>query len=104
MSEADWQAGFAKSLGVFLNGAAIPTPDERGERIVDDSFYIMFNAHHETLEFKLPPKAWGTAWTQVLDTNDTTDEMSEERLGRSFKAGAAIAIQPWSLRILRRLR
>jgi isoamylase len=104
MSDGDWQAGFAKSLGVFLNGGAISTPDERGERIADDSFYIMFNAHHEALDFKLPPKAWGTAWTQVLDTNDIIDEMSEERLGRSFKAGAIVAIQPWSLRILRRLR
>ena len=27
MSEDDWQAGFAKSLGVFLNGRAIPTPE-----------------------------------------------------------------------------
>ena len=68
MSDADWQAGFAKSLGVFLNGDAIPTPNERGERVVDDSFYIMFNAHHEALEFRLPPEAWGTRWTQVLDT------------------------------------
>ena len=25
MSDEDWQAGFAKSLGVFLNGSAIPT-------------------------------------------------------------------------------
>ena len=45
MSDEDWQAGFAKSLGVFLNGDAIPTRDERGERVVDDSFYVMFNAH-----------------------------------------------------------
>ncbi len=104
MSDGDWQAGFAKSLGVFLNGGAIPTPDERGERIVDDSFYIMFNAHHDALDFRLPPKAWGAAWTQVLDTNDTSDEMSEERLGRSFRAGVVVPIQPWSLRLLRRMR
>ena len=37
MSEQDWQAGFAKSLGVFLNGDAIPTSDERGERVRDES-------------------------------------------------------------------
>ena len=39
MTDEDWQVGFAKSLGVFLNGEAIPTPNERGERVVDDSFY-----------------------------------------------------------------
>ncbi len=54
MSDDDWRAGFAKSLGVFLNGRAIPSPNERGEPIVDDSFYLMFNAHHEPLEFTLP--------------------------------------------------
>ena len=59
MSDADWQAGFAKSLGVFLNGDAIPTPNERGERVVDDSFYIMFNAHHAALEFRLAAQGLG---------------------------------------------
>ena len=63
MSDEDWQAGFAKSLGVFLNGDAIPTPNERGERVVDDSFYVMFNAHHEPVDFTLPPKEWGARWT-----------------------------------------
>ena len=37
MTEEDWQTGFAKSLGVFLNGDGIDTPGPRGERIVDDS-------------------------------------------------------------------
>ncbi len=103
MSDADWQAGFAKSLGVFLNGDAIPTPNERGERVVDDSFYIMFNAHHEALEFRLPPKAWGERWTQVLDTFESADEMSEERLGRQLSAGGAVQVQAWSLVLLRRI-
>ncbi|HEU4521236.1 MAG TPA: glycogen debranching protein GlgX, partial [Thermoanaerobaculia bacterium] len=43
MTDADWQSGFARSVGVFLNGRAIPTPDGRGEPIVDDSFYLLFN-------------------------------------------------------------
>jgi glycogen operon protein len=102
MSERDWQAGFAKSLGVFLNGSAIPTPDERGERIVDDSFYVMFNAHHEALEFKLPPEQWGPRWTQVLDTHESADEMSEERLGREFSAGDVVTVESWSMVLLRR--
>jgi isoamylase len=60
--------GFAKSLGVFLNGRAIPTPDERGERIYDESFYVIFNAHHEALPFTLPDERWGTSWVTVFDT------------------------------------
>ena len=103
MSDADWQAGFAKSLGVFLNGDAIPTPNERGERVVDDSFYIMFNAHHAAVEFRLPPEAWGRRWTKVLDTFERADEMSEERLGRELSAGAALQVQAWSLLLWRRM-
>jgi isoamylase len=103
MSETDWQAGFAKSLGVFLNGDAIPTPDERGERIVDDSFYIMLNVHHEPMEFKLPPKRYGERWTQVLDTHEPADEMSEERLGRRLRAGSAVKIEAGSMVLLRRI-
>jgi isoamylase len=103
MSEEDWQAGFAKSLGVFLNGRAIPTPNERGERVVDDSFYIMFNAHHEPLEFRLPPKAWGERWAKLLDTHEPGDEMSEERVGRRIKAGGLVRLAQWSLVLLKRI-
>jgi isoamylase len=103
MSENDWQAGFAKSLGVFLNGNAIGTPTERGDRIVDDSFYIMFNAHQEAVDFRLPPKAWGERWTKVFDTNDPDDEMSEERLGRRMRAAGVVRVESWSLVLVRRL-
>jgi isoamylase len=103
MSDEDWRAGFAKSLGVFLNGSEIPTPNERGERIVDASFYVMFNAHDRALLFRLPPKAWGERWTQVMDTHESGDEMSEERLGRELSAGDLVNVEPWSLLLLRKL-
>jgi len=71
MSDEDWQRGFAKSLGMFLNGEAIPNLDDRGERIVDDSFYVLFNAHHEPLSFRLPARPeWGEPWVKVLDTGE----------------------------------
>ena len=81
-----------------------PPPTNAASAIVDVSFYIMFNAHHEPLQFKLPPRAFGTSWTQVLDTAGPDDEMSEERLGRPFKAGAVITVDAWSVRLLRRLK
>jgi glycogen operon protein len=103
MSEDDWRAGFAKSLGVFLNGAAIPTMDERGERMVDDSFYVMFNAHHEPLDFVLPEAKWAARWTVILDTTEPTDHLDEEEPGSEFKAGDRRQVQPWSLVLLRKL-
>ncbi|MCL1593841.1 MAG: glycogen debranching protein GlgX, partial [Actinomycetia bacterium] len=47
MSDDDWNRGHAKSLAVYLNGNAIPTLDARGERVIDDSFLVLFNAHSE---------------------------------------------------------
>jgi glycogen operon protein len=102
MSEDDWRAGFAKSLGVFLNGRAIPTPNERGEQIVDDSFYIMFNAHHEPLDFRLPEKKWGQRWAEVLNTNETSDHLAEDQPGPEHDACGTLQVQAWSTRVLRR--
>ncbi len=33
----------------------IPDLDVRGQRVTDDSFVLCFNAHHEPIEFALPP-------------------------------------------------
>jgi isoamylase len=72
MSEQDWSAGFAKSLMVFLNGRAIPSRGPRGEAIIDDSFLLCFNAHHESLEFTTPDEVFGARWHRVIDTADPT--------------------------------
>src|SRR5262245_57295131 len=103
MSEEDWGVGFAKSLGVFLNGRAIPTTDERGDPVVDESFYVMFNAHHQALDFTLPEAKWGDEWGVVLDSNeDDPHYMREDDIGRSFRPGEVCKVQAWSLLLLRR--
>jgi glycogen operon protein len=70
MSDEDWKVGFAKSLMVYLNGRAIPSRGPRGEAIVDDTFLLCFNAHHEALAFRLPPEQFGHRWHRVIDTAD----------------------------------
>jgi glycogen operon protein len=70
MRDADWAHEYARSVMVFLNGDAIPEPDQRGERIVDDSFLIAFNAHHDTLTFTVPDEVYGDGWLVALDTSD----------------------------------
>jgi isoamylase len=99
MEEEHWGEGFAKAVGVALNGEAIDDPDPRGERIVDDSFYVLFNAHHEPLRFVLPKENWGKEWTLVLDTAAT---QPEEEQG-SHKAGEEVDVEARSLKVLRRV-
>jgi isoamylase len=73
MTEQDWYSGFGRSIAAYLNGSGIRGPDMRGNRVVDDSFLLMFNAHDAPLEFTLPPDEYAAAWQIVIDTNGLTE-------------------------------
>jgi glycogen operon protein len=68
MTQQDWDAGYAQSLAVFLNGEAISEPDPRGGRIIDAKFLLLFNAHGEALTFTLPEASLAAGWQVVIDT------------------------------------
>jgi glycogen operon protein len=68
MAEDDWEVGSVKCVAVFLNGDGIPGTDSRGERITDDSFLLCFNAHHEPVDFTLPPQEYAGKWQVLVDT------------------------------------
>jgi glycogen operon protein len=102
MSDENWQAGVTKSLGVFLNGDAIPTRNRRGERVLDDSFYVMFNAHEEQIDFVMPEPKWGERWTIVLDTSESADRVELQADGRQLAAGEHVKVPAWSLVLLQR--
>ena len=68
MSDTDWAQSYAKSLAVFLNGKEIPNPNRRSEPVTDDSFIVIFNAHHEPLDFKIPDTNSTQIWLKELDT------------------------------------
>jgi isoamylase len=79
MSEENWTQDFAKSLGVFLNGRGIRSVGPKGEPIVDDSFYLIFNASELPLTYTLPSERYGHRWIKVLDTaTGLLDEQGEE--------------------------
>ncbi len=95
MEERDWESGFAKSMAVFLNGNAIASTDARGARVVDDSFLVVFNAHHDDVEFVLPPDHFSSRWVKVVDTADAFSE------GEQLKAGDSLEVSGRSLAVLR---
>jgi glycogen operon protein len=70
MSDADWNAGFVKCLGVRLAGDLIGDTDERGEPIVGETLLLLLNAHHEPLPFTLPQTRPEHVWDLLLDTAD----------------------------------
>lgn len=68
MEPEDWDAGFGKAIGVFLNGEGIRERDRRGERILDRHFIVLFNAHDDAVEFSLPMHEFSPEWEVLIDT------------------------------------
>ncbi|MET7462792.1 glycogen debranching protein GlgX [Nonomuraea sp. NPDC005501] len=103
MTAGDWHTGYAKSLGVYLNGEAITEPGTRGERIVDDSFLLLINAHHEDMTFTLPGEEFGPVWLPVLDTSHDTRQ-DEPFPDERWQPGALVAVTSRSIQVLRQPR
>jgi isoamylase len=74
MTQRDWEHGDLHHVGLFLNGEEFPYLDARGERIEDDSFLLLFNAHHEDVEFKLPNARYGASWDLELSSAEPEAE------------------------------
>jgi glycogen operon protein len=95
MGAGDWRNGYARSLGVFLNGEASASPDARGRRLRDDSFFLLLNAHDQALRFTLPRGPYGRRWMRILDTADP--------LPRFYRAGGQVPVVGRSLALLRKV-
>jgi isoamylase len=80
---------------MVLPGDQIPEVDEHGERILGDSFAILFNAHHEAQSFRPGTRRRDVRWTCVLDTA-TSDARS-----RIFEHMSKFPLQARSLAVLR---
>jgi glycogen operon protein len=87
MDDADWESGFGKSVAVYLNGFGIPDLDARGQRVTDDSFVLCFNAHHEPIEFMLPPEEFGARWEPVIYTADAGRREADRCRGVAQRRG-----------------
>ena len=58
---------------MLLNGRAGPAIGTDGIPIEDDLLLIIFNAHHDVVEFTLPALPLEGQWTRVLDTSRADD-------------------------------
>jgi glycogen operon protein len=99
MTDEEWWAGWVRCLGVMLNGETLDHIDEKGERVLDDTFLIMLNCHHEPIKFYLPQSPQSKDWEVVIDTNDP-----EQTIARVVPAGKPIQLARQSLILMRELR
>ena len=99
MKEEDWQHDYAKSFAVFINGRGMRSRTNVGERVTDDSFFLIFNAYHGCIDYKLPGVEYAEDWTKILDTSDG-QPISQGEKGRVYQAGETITVQDNSILLL----
>ena len=97
MNDEEWNAGFVRCLGMLLSGKAIDVRDEQGEPIVDDTFLVLFNAHHGTQKFVLPGRV-DVHWGLLVDTCEDTGFIEPVR---TYQAGQTLKLLDRSLCVLR---
>jgi glycogen operon protein len=92
MSDEDWDSGFIKAAGVFLNGHGIRGRDARGRRITDEHALVYFNAASDDVECTLPPSEYSASWAVEVDTGRSAPP--------SIEAGATFTLVAHSLVLL----
>ena len=97
MGEKDWNVGYAKSLGIFLNGSAPLGRDRYGNDVHDESFYVIMNAWSDLLEFHLPRRLAQYRWETVFDTN----HIGQEFFAQPVNTYAGLPTAGHSMRLLR---
>ena len=95
MNDQAWAADFVRCLGMLLAGDMIEEVDEAGNRVTGDTLLLLFNAHHETILFTLPPVATGQAWVRMIDTSET------DTVAHRIRRGVRYEIKGRSLALLR---
>jgi isoamylase len=115
MRDGDWKTGYAKAMGVFLNGDAITEPDPRGARVGDDTFLLLFSADSQPARFTLPAQKFGYSWEVVLDTAVAEGAATagpppagvatsgQAAAPRQHGAGASVELAGHSMMVLRRI-
>jgi isoamylase len=95
MDPEDWNAGFGRTIGMWLNGQGIAGVDARGERVTDVNFIVYYSAHDEPVPLVLPDSDHGSSWDVIVDTaSDHVD-------GAALPAGGTCSINAHTLLVLR---
>jgi glycogen operon protein len=97
MTADDWRVGYARSLGVFLNGHGIGAPGPKGEQVTDDSFLLLANAGNEPITFVVPAGLGGSCWRVELDTATADNRDREVETHDDWEVAA------WSVVLLQRV-
>ncbi|RYY76167.1 MAG: glycogen debranching enzyme GlgX [Gammaproteobacteria bacterium] len=85
MNDELWSTTPVSCLGIILDGRAQTSGIHR--RGCDTTLLIIFNAHHEGINFTLPEVVQGCCWLRLLDTSNPDGELNDvHNFGEDFCA------------------
>ncbi|MGV3774423.1 MAG: glycogen debranching protein GlgX [Verrucomicrobiales bacterium] len=83
LNEEEW--GWQKSFQLILKGKKLEWHDQEGNLVTDSDFLLLFNAHHESIEFTLPSGGWQFVLSTDKSKNNGAIPAGKANLvGRSF--------------------
>ncbi|MFH8631233.1 glycogen debranching protein GlgX [Streptomyces lydicus] len=97
MTEQDWYTPGA-TLGMYLSGNDISQRDDRGIRIVDDSFLAVLHAAARPRAVTLPGPPWAQSYELLLDTSREDRPGAAERV---YPAGGTLTLPERSVVLFR---
>ncbi|OAI46109.1 glycogen debranching enzyme [Nitrospira sp. SCGC AG-212-E16] len=98
MTDENWAVGYVRCLGIRLAGHVIEEKDPKGKPILDETFLILLNAHHEPRPFTLPAHKRGVRWQSVLNT---AVSQANPRQVTLIRGGCQYDLEARSLAVLR---
>jgi isoamylase len=99
MDDDDWETHFVRSFGMLLGGDAMMEWDDRGNRVYDDTFLLLFNGADDSVAFTLPATPRPAHWEPVLDTA----RRASEQESATHAPGATVELAGRSMLVLRRV-
>jgi isoamylase len=97
MTGDDWGNDFGRAVALFVNGEGIRERGQYGQRHVDSSFLLCFNAHDAPIEFVMPPAEYAEKWERVIETAEPSPDRPAV-----VEAGSTILVPDRSLIVLDR--
>ncbi|MFC5502024.1 glycogen debranching protein GlgX [Lysinimonas soli] len=95
MTPEDWESGFGRTLGMYLNGQGIHGVDARGQRVTDVAFIVYYSAHDQPVPLVLPDADHAVGWDIIVDTSGAHVD------GEVLTAGSACRVGAHSILVLR---
>ena len=96
--QQDWELPYARCLSFVLSGEAGQYHvNAAGEPEVDDTFLVIMNAYHETVNHRMPSFDTTSFWDLVFDTS-VADGLDAG--GHRYQPGATYAVTPRSFVLL----